>query len=147
MPHSLASLRASQLSTQVLRLSLDLAESGDRLVADLGLTSARWQVLGVVMERPSTVASIARELGLARQSVLRSARRLVKDGLAVLAPNPDHRRARLLGPTAHGARAMAEVRLRHEAWAQRIAGELGADELATACRILHVLEQNLSEVE
>lgn len=143
MPHNLASLRVSQLATQILRLSGDLSSSGDRLVSDLGLTSARWQVLGVVSERPATAAAIARELGLARQSVLRSARRLVDDGLAELVPNPDHRRARRLRPTALGERALAEVRRRHEGWAQRVAGELGADELATACRVLHLLGQNL----
>ncbi|MBW2527938.1 MAG: MarR family transcriptional regulator, partial [Deltaproteobacteria bacterium] len=58
MPHNLASLRVSQLATQILRLSGDLSSSGDRLVSDLGLTSARWQVLSVVSERPATAAAI-----------------------------------------------------------------------------------------
>lgn len=145
MPHSLASLRVSQLATQIIRLAGDLSASGDRLVSDLGLSSARWQVLATVSQRPATVASVARELGLSRQSVLRSARRLVDDGLAALVPNPDHRRARLLAPTARGARILAEVGRRHEAWAQRLVGDLGVGELATACRVLHRVEQRLQE--
>ena len=47
--------------------------AGDRLVADLGLTSARWQILGAVVtaERPQPVAWLARDLGANRQNVQR----------------------------------------------------------------------------
>src|SRR5919108_292005 len=63
--------------------------AGDRLVAKEAMTAARWQVLGAVAlaERPLTVAQIARRMGLARQSVHATVRRLVGDGLLELAPN------------------------------------------------------------
>jgi DNA-binding MarR family transcriptional regulator len=147
VPHSLASLRISQLATQVVRLAGDLTASGNLLVSDLALTSARWQVLASVLERPATVASIARELGLTRQSVLSSARRLVDDGLAELVQNPGHRRARLLAATRRGARVMAEVRRRHEAWAQRLAQAVAGDEVAVARRVLHQLEDHLRTID
>ena len=145
MPHSLASLRVSQLATQVLSLYGHLTAEGDRLVADLGLTRARWQVLAAVLDRPTTVAAIARELGLARQSVQRTARLLVDENLAALQPNPDHRRAGLLAPTSRGEHIMAEVRRRHEIWAQRLAQAIASDEVATACRVLHRLEELLRD--
>lgn len=145
MPHSLASLRVSQLATQVLSLHGHLTADGDRLVADLGLTRARWQVLAAVLDRPTTVAAIARELGLTRQSVQRTARLLVDENLAALQPNPDHRRARLLAPTSRGERIMTEVRRRHELWAQRLAQAIASDEVATACRVLHRLEELLMD--
>ena len=50
-----------------------LLRTGDRLVAGLGLTSARWQVLSAIVEveRPRPVAWLARDLGANRQNVLR----------------------------------------------------------------------------
>ncbi|MFC6050148.1 MarR family transcriptional regulator, partial [Methylobacterium hispanicum] len=61
----------SGLAIEVFRLNGDLVEGGDALVRDLGLTSARWQVLGAVALSPVPlpVAHIARNMGLARQSV------------------------------------------------------------------------------
>jgi hypothetical protein len=48
-----------------------LLAAGDTLVRDLGLTSARWQVLEAVMMSPIPllVAHIAQNMGLARQNV------------------------------------------------------------------------------
>jgi DNA-binding MarR family transcriptional regulator len=126
-------------------LSGDLSAVGDALVSDLGLSRARWQVLAAVHDCPATVAAVARQLGLTRQSVQRSASRLVADGLAELAPNPHHRRADLLAATAKGAEALASARRRHEAWAQKIADALADHDLAAACRVLHRLQQLLGD--
>lgn len=141
MSHSLASLRASELATRIVGLSGDLSAAADALVVDLGLTRARWQVLAAVHDRPATVAAVARELGLTRQSVRRSASRLVADGLAEQLPNRHHRRADLLAATVRGAEALASARRRHEAWAQEIADAVADHDLAAACRALHRLEQ------
>ncbi len=49
----------------LFRLTSAVLAAGDRLVAPLGLTSARWQVLGAIVsaERPQPVAWLARDLG------------------------------------------------------------------------------------
>src|SRR5574337_1164162 len=54
---------------------------GDRLVAALGLTSARWQILGAIVaaDRPQPVAWLARDLGANRQNVQRIVNDLHKD--------------------------------------------------------------------
>src|SRR4029077_9673093 len=51
---------------ETFRLNGRLLASGDALVADLGLTSARWQVIGAVALSPVplSVAQIARNMGL-----------------------------------------------------------------------------------
>lgn len=144
MPHSLASLRVSQIATQIVHLHSAISAAGDALVDDLGLTRARWEVLATVHDHPATVAAVARELGLARQSVQRSALRLLENGLAELRPNPHHRTADLLAATAAGAEALAVARRRHEAWAQEMADAIADDDLAAACRALHRLEQRLT---
>jgi hypothetical protein len=42
----------SELALEIFRLNGELLADGDALVADLGLTSARWQVLGAVALSP-----------------------------------------------------------------------------------------------
>src|SRR5271166_4204772 len=88
----------SELILEVFRLNGRLLEAGDALVADIGLTSARWQVLGAVALSavPLPVAHIARNMGLARQSVQRLVDEMLADGLVRHAPNPHHRRAKLV---------------------------------------------------
>ena len=86
------------LILDLFRLSNRMLASGDRLVAELGLTSARWQVLGsiVAAERPQPVAWLARDMGANRQNIQRIANDLEKEGLVAFRANPHHRRAQLV---------------------------------------------------
>src|SRR5215469_4110359 len=86
------------LILDLFRLNSLLFTSGDRLVAGLGLTSARWQILGAIVtaERPQPVAWLARDLGAARQNVQRIVNDLERDGLVTFETNPHHRRAQLV---------------------------------------------------
>ena len=63
-----------------------LIAAGDDLVSDLGLTSARWQVLGAIALAPAaeTVARLARAMGLHRQGVQRIVNELAAEGIVVL---------------------------------------------------------------
>src|SRR5438128_2497619 len=91
----------------LFRLNGLMLNAGDRLVARLGLTSARWQILGAIVaaERPQPVAWIARDLGANRQNVQRIVNDLHKDGLVAFETNPHHRRAQLVVMTAKGQQA------------------------------------------
>src|SRR3954451_4445838 len=86
----------SLFAVQVLRLAGVLIEAGDTLAKPAGQSSARWRVLAAVEHDPSTVATIARALGQARQSVQRVADLLAVDGLTEFQDNPDDRRAMVL---------------------------------------------------
>ena len=63
----------TDLVLEVFRLNGRLNASGDALVAKIGLTSARWQVLGAIALKaaPLPVVRIAEAMGLSRQSVQR----------------------------------------------------------------------------
>jgi hypothetical protein len=63
----------TNLMLDLFRLNSLLLTAGDRLVAPLSLTSARWQILGAMVsaERSQPVAWIARDLGANRQNVQR----------------------------------------------------------------------------
>ena len=68
------------LVLEIFRLNGLLVASGDALVAGVGLTSARWQVLGAaaLLQGRAPVAHIANFMGLTRQSVQRTADELEK---------------------------------------------------------------------
>src|SRR4249919_3644573 len=91
----------------LFRLNNLLLTGGDRLVARLGLTSARWQILGAIVatERPQPVAWLARDLGANRQNVQRIVNDLHKEGLVSFEVNSHHRRAQLVTLTDKGRRA------------------------------------------
>src|SRR5512145_2601740 len=94
----------SNLVLDLFRVNSLLLTAGDRLVARLGLTSARWQILGAIVsaERPQPVAWLARDLGANRQNVQRIINDLHKEKLVAFEPNPHHRRAQLVVLTANG---------------------------------------------
>src|SRR5215813_11247121 len=114
----------TDLVLETFRLNGRLLASGDALVADLGLTSARWQVIGAVALSPVplSVAQIARNMGLTRQAVQRLANEMAADGLMRFAPNPHHQRAKLVVLTPTGKSAFAAAMKRQGAWAS----DLGA---------------------
>ncbi len=102
-------------------------DAANRLTAGSGLTTARWQVLGAVLYEPLSVAAIARNMGLARQSVQRTADLLVEQGLCEYLPNPAHRRAKLLSPTGRGLASLRELTPRVTAWSKRVRESVGGD--------------------
>ncbi|KMO15453.1 MarR family winged helix-turn-helix transcriptional regulator [Methylobacterium platani] len=140
---------ATALILEVFRLNGALLAAGDGLTRDLGLTSARWQVLGAVAlaGRPLTVAGAARAMGLTRQAVRRLVTELAADGFVVLAPNPDHRRAALVVLTETGRRAFAAVQERQAAWAERIAEGCAPAALGEATTLLRRLRAALERDE
>jgi DNA-binding MarR family transcriptional regulator len=118
---------------------------GDRLVAPLGLTSARWQVLGTIVaaERPQPVAWLARDLGANRQNVQRIVNDLHRDGLVAFAPNPHHRRAQLVGLTEKGQCTYdAAIRL-YDPSVNALADGLRIADIETAQRVLDALRTRL----
>src|SRR5688572_24170255 len=92
----------SALAIQILQLSAIITEIGDKLAKPAGQTSARWQVLAAAQHAPSTVADIARLLGLARQSVQRVSDLLARETLVTYEENPEHQRAKLVSLSPKG---------------------------------------------
>lgn len=141
----------TELVLRVFRLNGLFLAAAEEMARPAGLTAARWQVLGAVLRQPLTVSGVARAMGLTRQSVQRLADLLVEDGLAEYAPNPAHRRARLLRPTAKGWAAIDVIRPLQYAWTLRVTEGIGADELraavATVDRVIARLEDGPGEAE
>jgi DNA-binding MarR family transcriptional regulator len=102
---------ASIVALETFRLNGALIALGDAVVAPLGLTSARWQVMGAIAEANGglPVSGLARNMGLVRQSVQRLADELTAAGLVTFAPNPHHRRAKLVQLTRRGSELFDEA--------------------------------------
>jgi DNA-binding MarR family transcriptional regulator len=140
-----ASITALILET--FRLNGRLLAAGDTLVRDLGLTSARWQVLGAaaLSPVPLPVAQIARNMGLTRQAVQRLANEMEADGLLRFAPNPHHQRAKLVVLTAAGKNAFAAAMKRQGAWAGDLGSGLGVRAIAAAAATLRAVRRRLED--
>lgn len=137
----------SDLVLSIFRLNGLLLRVGDRLTAGSGLTTARWQVLGAVLHQPLTVAAIARTMGLARQSVQRTADVLVAEGLCEYFPNPAHRRAQLLSATQAGLNSVKRLGPDVTAWSQRLRQTVGDDVIDAATRCVRDLTSALQKEE
>jgi DNA-binding MarR family transcriptional regulator len=136
---------ATQVVLATFRANGLLLAAGDLLAGDEGLTAARWQVLGALTlaERQLTVPQIARRMGLTRQSVHATVKRLVRNGLLELAPNADHRRSRLVRLTELGRVKYAAMDERQAVWVNRLAGGIGHTDLETTAGILDELCRRL----
>ena len=133
----------TEIVLEVFRVNRLLLDAGDHLTRPVGLSSARWQVLGVVEHGPAPVAHIARTMGLTRQNVQQIADGLEKDGLITYLANPHHRRAKLMAMTPQGDDALDYVRQRHAEWANRLGEILPLADLQTAVTVLQQIRERL----
>lgn len=128
---------------ETFRFNGRLLAAGDHLTSELGLSSALWQVLGAIDQEPRTVAQIARNMGLTRQSVRRSAILLHDRGFIEFLINPDHQRAKLAALTPQGREALDQASEIQVDWANRIARNLDASKINAAIQIIKTLNERL----
>lgn len=129
-----------------------LVDTGNQLVRGIGLTTARWQVLGALGYSPTPlpVAHIARNMGLTRQSVQRVVDLLADQGMVGFEANPHHQRAKLivltpLGRAALDAAEAAEAPL-NEVVFDQIGGERIADAIAVLREMNEVIDRSIDIV-
>ncbi|MDH7796226.1 MULTISPECIES: MarR family winged helix-turn-helix transcriptional regulator [unclassified Beijerinckia] len=135
----------TDLILDLFQVNNRMLTAGDRLVAELRLTSARWQVLGAIVaaDRPQPVAWLARDMGANRQNVQRIVNDLEKEGLVAFEPNPHHRRAQLVSLSEHGKTVYDRALKLQIPWAESVAEGLTLKDIETARTVLGVLRDNL----
>lgn len=133
------------LVLDLFRLDSLLLTAGERLVAPLGLTSARWQVLGAIIaaKQPQPVAWLARDLGGNRQNVQRIINDLRQEGFVSFEVNPHHRRAQLVVLTEKGRRSFEAAMELQAPWVNRLADGLSVKDLETLHRVVTALRIRL----
>ena len=140
-----AGAAVSELIVAIFRLNGRLLVSGDRLVANVGLTSARWQVLGAIAYSPTPepVARLARNMGLNRQGVQRIVGELTAEGFVELKDNPHHRSAKLVVMTAKGLKAFDAAMRLQTPWVNMLGEGFDPKSIEKAGRVLEELRQRL----
>jgi len=126
-----------------------LMNNGERITKPLGQSSARWQVLGRASFDPQTVAGMARDMGLARQSVQRIVNVLKRDGLVALEQIPSDKRTSIVTLTEAGRKVLSAIYARNAEWSKRILSRIPVEELEAAIKQLErigtILEEDSDE--
>jgi len=129
----------------IFKLSGLLVLEGDKLTKELGLSSARWKVMGAIVNSrsPLTVPQIARNMGQTRQAVQRLANEMEGDGLLSFQTNPHHKRAKLLTLTAKGKINYKKLVQKQIPWANTVANKISTSDLQMTSSVLQKLIDNL----
>ncbi|CAM4458338.1 MAG: hypothetical protein LEGION0403_FIIPPAGN_02790 [Legionella sp.] len=137
----------TELILDLFRLNSRILTAGDRLVSSIGLTSARWQILGAIVEasQPQPVSWLARDLGASRQNVQRIVNDLHKEGLVIFEPNPHHQRAKLIILTDKGREIFEEAMSLQTPWINRLSIGLLESDIQSTHKVLRYLCHKLLE--
>ncbi|GAJ93754.1 MarR family transcriptional regulator [Agrobacterium sp. SHOUNA12C] len=140
-----AATALTDLILDLFRLNSRVLASGDRLVAPLGLTSARWQILGAIIsaDRPQPVAWLARDMEANRQNVQRIVNDLEKEGLIAFEANPHHRRAQLVVLTDKGKQTFDAAMRLQAPWANELSDGLQIEDIETMHRVILAMRSKL----
>jgi DNA-binding MarR family transcriptional regulator len=135
------------LFLDLFSLNSRILTAGDRLVAGLGLTSARWQILGAIIEadRPQPVAWLARDLGANRQNVQRIVNDLHTEGLVAFKANLHHRRAQLVVLTDKGRQAFDAAMRLQAPWVNGLSDGLAVKDIETTRNVMRTLRRKLED--
>jgi DNA-binding MarR family transcriptional regulator len=137
----------SSLMLDLFRLNSRLLTAGDRLVAPLGLTSARWQILGTIVnsEHPQPVAWLARNMEANRQNVQRIVNDLHKEGLVSFETNPHHQRAQLVVLTDKGKAAYDAAMRLQAPWINNLSDGLSIADIKAMHRVIAAMRRTLAQ--
>lgn len=129
------------LVLSVFRLNGLLISEGDAMTEKLGLTHARWKVIGAIAlsNNGLTVPGIARVLGQSRQAVQRITDVMVEDKLLEYHDNPKHKRSVLVLLSEQGKEIYNTLREVQDPWAIEATEEIPVEELETALRLIRRL--------
>ena len=135
----------TQLILSVFRVNGRLLESGNQLVEPLGLTSARWQVLGAIETTgaPLTCPQIAKIMGITRQGALKQLDLLESEGLVQALKNNQNERSPLYELTSIGRRKYASAMKLQEKWVGGLVAKLQLKDLVIANKVLNQLIEKL----
>jgi|TARA_B110000091_G_C13328334_1_gene275222 DNA-binding MarR family transcriptional regulator len=145
--HSPKRMLFLDLVLSLFRLNGLLIAEGDDMTEALGLTSARWKVIGVIALSNSglTVPGIARVLGQSRQAVQRITDVMVTDGLLSYQSNPKHKRSVLVVLTEEGRAAYKDLRDVQDPWAIQNTEDIPIEDLDAGLRLVRRLIQKFDK--
>ena len=144
--HSQSGSTLTDLILTIFQLNGRLVDAGDQLVQPLGLTGARWQVIGAIAlaDTPQPVSNLARNMGLSRQAVQRLVNELALEDFVSFQPNPHHQKAKLVILTDKGKQSYEASMALQIPWVNQLANELTLEEIISTT---HCLKKIIKQLE
>ncbi len=138
MKHSAKGYAFTEIVIETFKLSGLLVAEGDRISGPLGLTSARWKILGALARsgEPLTVSQIARNMGQSRQAVQSLINVMYESGLVEFLENPNHKRAKLIALSAKGNDIYDQMDAILIPWANQRASQISLEDMETTLATL-----------
>lgn len=138
----------TELALTVFRLNGLLLHWGDRLVEPLGLTSARWQMLGAIAlaQMPLTAPLIGEAMGVTRQGAQKQLNLLLEQGLVETRSNPARRRSPFYALTPQGLALYRQADAMWVATAAELAKATPAAQALAATQTLESIQLQLQTV-
>lgn len=135
----------SDITLAVFRVNGRLLETGDRLVKPLGLTNARWQVLGAIALAGKAISApqVADAMGITRQGAQKQLQVLSDAGFIERRHNPRHVRSPLYAMTRQGERIFSQVMARQAIWMKRLSAGLSLRDLTKMLQMLERVYERL----
>lgn len=98
-------------------------------------------VLRSLSDNPITASQLGEQLGITAQGAAKVVDEMVEAGYVERRPDPGDRRAKRLHLAPRGVEMFAEVRAFHAEFEQRLADELGPDQVAAVRAVLsHIID-------
>jgi DNA-binding MarR family transcriptional regulator len=143
---------ANRLFFRLYQCANMLHKTGSRAVADEGLTTQQWAVLGA-LSRPEAeggmgVGELARYLMVSRQNLAGVIGRMERDGHVQLAPDPEDRRSRLVRMTVRGRKVwLHDAQPKIRAYYEQALDEFSMGDIAHALHYLLKLLENMERID
>jgi len=132
--------------------SMEFRGRAEATANSVGETFARTQVLATMVENRCTLSSVARQLGITRQSVRSIVQQLSARGLVEQIENPAHKSAPLFGATPAGVEKIRLIRHRAHPMYEAVITEFGesqvhslTEQLTTLLRLARATPRTASE--
>jgi DNA-binding MarR family transcriptional regulator len=138
MQHTKQGKMFTQIVLELFKLNGLLIAEGDQITQELGLSSARWKILGALALslHPMTVSQIANQMGQTRQSVQRLADAMQQDGFLDYHENPHHKRAKLVVLTSKGEKIYKLLEQKQIPWANSSSANISAGDMDVTLSVL-----------
>lgn len=135
----------TEIMLGIFRVNARLLEKGNQLVAPLGMTSARWQILGAIALSGQAVSCprVAATMGVSRQAAQKQLNLGLEEGLIAANDNPRNVRSPLYELTSTGRRIYDAAMALQAPWARALARGVAPADWLTTLNVLRELDARL----
>jgi len=148
-PNQSEALTESEVLTEIIveifRLNALLLEKGNQMVAPLGMTSARWQVLGALAlsGKAMSCPQIATAMGISRQGAQKQLNLASEDQLLAVHENPRKLRSPLYELTTAGQEAYSKAMGLQADWSKALSRGITLSDWQITLNVVRELDARL----